>query len=328
VTLDDDPMAAAAAQYGWFARWEAQGRSPLYESFTAGMAGDSEVLGLIVALPAAKRQPNLVLGAVHYLFGALADYGAFRAVLVERWDEIRDVILSHQTQTNEAARCATLLPLLAGLPQPLALLEVGSSAGLCLLPDHYRYDYGDGVFGPPDSPVLLRCDARGGAPVPAAVPEVAWRAGIDLNPIDVNDPAAVGWLEALVWPDEEERLERLRAAIGVARADPPPLTQGDLVECLADVASKAPSDATLVVFHTAVLTYLSAADRDRFATEVRRLGATWVANEALGVLPSVEAKLRSGETDGRLGDFLLSRNGEPVAWTDTHGTWVEWRGDR
>ncbi len=40
--------------------------------------------------------------------------------------------MSKRTQTNEPGRCAVLLPLLAALPQPLALLEVGASAGLCL----------------------------------------------------------------------------------------------------------------------------------------------------------------------------------------------------
>ncbi len=82
----------------------------------------------------------------------------FKALIATHRDKIRQCMLTHATQTNEAARCATLLPVLAQLPQPLALLEVGASAGLCLQPDRYAYDYGDGrVLRPPghdDAPVL------------------------------------------------------------------------------------------------------------------------------------------------------------------------------
>jgi hypothetical protein len=70
----------------------------------------------------------------------------------------------------------------------IALLEVGASAGLCLLPDLYGYDYGGCRVGLPDSPVTFPCEPRGPVPVPEAVPEVAWRLGVDLHPLDVTDP--------------------------------------------------------------------------------------------------------------------------------------------
>ena len=119
------------------------------------------------------------------------------------------------TQTNEAGRCAVLLPVLAALPQPLALLEVGASAGLCLYPDRYAYRYGDQVLGAGEP--VLDCAATGVAPPPAR-PEVVWRAGLDLNPLDVTDPADVAWLDALIWP------EHPTAGPGCAppRPSPPP----------------------------------------------------------------------------------------------------------
>ncbi len=289
------------------------------------MAEDIDVLGVLARLSPAKRQPNLLLGAVRYLFGTPEDYHVFRAVVLDNWEEVRDVMVARRTQTNEVGRCATLLPLLARLPQPLALLEVGASAGLCLLLDRYRYDYGSGIFGPADSPVVLRCQARGATPVPTAVPEVSWRAGIDLEPVDVKDADAVRWLEALIWPGESDRLAHLNAAIEVARRDPPAVVAGDLTQGFAGLAHQAPADATLVVFHSAVLNYVAAQDRDRFAAEVKQLGAVWVANEGFGVLSPIEAALNPGESDAHQGDFLLSCDGEPVGWTDPHGTWVQWR---
>ena len=80
-------------------------------------------------------------------------------MLAERRDEVEALMLARRTQTNEAARCALLLPLLAALPQPLALLEVGASAGLCLLPDRYGYDYAGHRLG--DRPARVALRARG-----------------------------------------------------------------------------------------------------------------------------------------------------------------------
>src|SRR5580658_4347102 len=77
------------------------------------------------------------------------------------------------------------------------------------------------------------------------------------NPLDVRNPDDMTWLETLVWPDQPERLARLRAAIQVARTDPPRIVAGDLLTSLPSLAAEAPKDATLVVFHTAVLAYVA-----------------------------------------------------------------------
>src|SRR6266567_66998 len=94
-------------------------------------------------------------------------------------------MLSRTTQTNEPARCAVMLPLLAQLPQPLALLEVGASAGLCLLPDRYGYDYDGYTLG--SGPPVLKTHVENDPPLPNHLPEIVWRAGLDLDPIDVTD---------------------------------------------------------------------------------------------------------------------------------------------
>src|SRR3982074_2158172 len=153
--------------------------------------------------------------------------------------------MTHGTQTNEARRCTALLPLLASLPQPLALLEVGAAAGLCLYPDRWSYQYDDGpVIEPEQGPSagLLTCTTNGRCPQPRQPIEVAWRAGIDLNPLDVRSAEDVRWLQALVWPEQTKRRDVLDAAIRLATADPPLLVTGDLTADLRDVAGQAPTD--------------------------------------------------------------------------------------
>jgi hypothetical protein len=108
------------------------------------------------------------------------------------------------------------------------------------------------------------------------VPEIAWRTGLDLNPLDVTDDDDVRWLECLVWPGETGRRERLAAAIETARRDPPPVHRGDLLTDLAPLARQAPPGATLVIYHSAVLTYVAPDQRGHFAETVAALDAAWL----------------------------------------------------
>ena len=220
-------------------------------------------------------------------------------------------------------RCATLLPVLARLPQPLALIEVGASAGLCLLPDRYGYDYGERRLTPPaaDAPVFP-CRAERGTPLPEAHPRVAWRLGLDLHPVDVAErgglrmAGSAGMARAIGSAASPARGDR------VARHDPPRIVQGDLLTELPANARQAPDDATLVVFHSAALAYVAdPALREAFVRTVRDVGAVWVSNEAPGVFPRIRERL---VRPGPRGAFLLSCDGVPLAWTDPHGGWIEW----
>ena len=226
---------------------------------------------------------------------------------------------SRATQTNEPGRCAVLLPVLAALPQPLALLDVGASAGLCLYPDKYSYRYGDHRIGAGDP--VLECAASGMGP-PARLPEVVWRAGLDLNPLDVTDPADLSWLDALIWPEHAHRRARLRAAAARLAADPPLLVRGDLVDDLPALAAQAPAAATLVVFHTSVLYQVPPPRREAFIAAVRALPGHWIANETPDVLtlPGLPAA-----PDGALQN-VLSLDGTPLAWNRIHGQAITWFG--
>ncbi|HXB49592.1 MAG TPA: DUF2332 domain-containing protein [Streptosporangiaceae bacterium] len=316
-----DPVVGTAENYRRWAR-EARGLSPAYESLANAVSGEGAVLDFLSVLPPLKRQPNLLFAAARYLVGRPAAIDDLRSLVSERPAELSQLMLARRTQTNEPARCATLLPALAQLAEPLALIEVGASAGLTLLFDRYSYDYdGHHVAGTDHDAPTLRCGVRGPVPVPARVPNIVWRAGLDLNPLDVTADNDMRWLSCLVWPGEGDREERLAAAIATARRDPPPVHRGDLRTDLPALAAGAPAGATLVIYHSAVLAYLSPQDRQRFARTVRELDCVWLANEAPGVVPGVP------EPDGYRGPgpFVLVRDGQAtLAITEGHGGWMHW----
>lgn len=309
----------------WFERfadhYEAGG-APSYARIARALAADEEMVGLVLTLPEGnKRQPNLLLGAVRFLGGPVDDWARFRAWAVEHWEPVRKVVLERMTQTNEVRRCAALLPVLASLEGPLGLVEVGSSAGLCLYPDRYAYSY-DGAAPVGASPLVLECATSGGVPVPERVVEVAWRAGVDLNPLNAADGQDVRWLEALIWPGAHEaaRRERLRAAASVvAAAGPPPIVAGDLVETVADLVSRVPAGVTPVVFHGAVLTYLPLAERERFAALMGDLPGHWVSYEGWQVLPWIEGARPPEPTH-----MTIAVDGRVVAWAGEHGQSLTW----
>lgn len=314
-----DLELSVAENYRAFAL-EARGRSPVYESLAGSVAEDTGIVRFLGSLPPEKRQPNLLFAAARYLLGVTPSLDRLRALVSQNRAELAGVMLTRRTQTNEPARCATLLPALAQLPPPLALIEAGASAGLTLLFDRYSYDYaGHRIVGQDPLAPTLRCEPRGPVPLPARVPEIAWRAGLDLNPLDVTSDDDVRWLSCLVWPGEGDRGQRLAAAIAAARRDPPVVHRGDLLTDLPPLAAQAPAGATLVVYHSAVLAYLAPAGRRRFAATVRRLPAVWLSNEGPGVVPELPVPPYHGTP------FVLGRDGHtPIALTDSHGTWLQW----
>ena len=351
------PGTGTAEWYRHFGTVDAPGSSPCYADWSVHIADDPELIARINQWPYNKRQPLLMLAAARFLGAGISPYPKFREFLDAHWAEVSRTVLSHATQTNEVGRCATLLPSLAAIAaaegRPLALIEVGASAGLALFPDRYSYEFDDGGTvtrlgparfgeraavpggalsgsGSPSAPPVLRCRTAGPVPLPDTLPEVVWRAGTDLNPLDVRNPDDVAWLEALIWPEQEFRRERLRRAIAVAREDPPLLVAGDLNEQLTALAARAPADAALVVFHSAVMGYLSAEGRARFRTTMQGLargrGCHWLSNEGETVIIQEDGSAVVPEMDAQRlrGNFLLQHNGQPVAIAGPHGQSLEW----
>jgi len=311
--------------YRRFAELEAKDVSDTYFEWASAIAEDNEIAELISTLPGIKIQPNLVFAAARYLGAPVGPYSQFRAWLLENWTRVVPVIESRATQTNEAARCAVLLPILSRLEGPLALIEAGASAGLCLYPDRYSYRYNAGgqiVSLDPDngsSPVQIACaiDARD---VPARLPGIAWRAGADLNPIDPTDQDQIAWLETLVWPEHTARRDRLHAAATIAADDPAHLRKGDILTAIPDLINEAPTGANVVVFHSAVLVYLPAERRQEFADQMLALDdVTWISNEGPGVFPFIADQV----TKPIGGRTILAVNGKPVALVGPHGQTYE-----
>ena len=337
-----DDLRDIAGFYAYFAETEAKGESATFAGWAAGVARDPQVIALLERLPPLKRQPNLVFAAARW-HGARtpSDYPVLREVLLGEWPQVKATILARSTQTNEVGRCATLLPVLGGIEGPLALLEVGASAGLCLHPDRWSYRYLDAAgvevarVDPAGGPstVLLDCVVAGPAPIPQRLPEVVWRGGIDLNPLDLSAPETVPWLETLVWPEHADRRARLAAACREVSDERVDITRGDLLPDGRSVVARARAaapEATLVLFHSAVIAYLDDARREEWqqlATEiveqVRAEGgrAHWVSNEGAPVLPEVTA---SATCTGREADFCLGLDGTAVGWAHGHGRHLTW----
>lgn len=317
-----DLTVAAAQQYREFAL-DARDYSPCFDDWATRVAEDPEVLAWIERLPLPKQQPNLVFAAARWHgVPAPGPYAGLRDALLGDDGTVVATILARSTQTNEVGRLATLVPAFATFPGPLALIEAGASAGLNLFPDRYSYAWGGAPVG--TGPVLA-AEVTGPAPLPASLPEVAWRAGIDLHPLDVTDPDQMRWLVNLVWPEHDDRRAQLARAIDVAREDPPRLVEGDLLDELPAVVDEAGRHGTVVVFHSAVAAYLSPGDRDRFQDLMAGLVADgrchWVSNEAPQVLPAVTAT--AALPDGDRG-FVLGIDGQAVALTHGHGSWLRW----
>ena len=348
-TDDDAVLTDLAEAFRQFATFEAAGLSPLYERLAEAVADDRKLLSLAAAAPREQRRPTLFFAAVHDVvlrLGVLypGSIDAFRVFAHEHRDELLGLIRTRHTQTNEIARCAQFLPALALIAKrtgrPLGLVELGASAGLNLLLDRFRYRYagvsGIAAVGDAASPVQLECEVLGRTPppVPAQIPPIGTRLGIDLVPLDVTDPHQARWLQACVWAEHHDRAERLAAAIALANRHPTRVIRGDAGERLSDAAAEIPRNETLVVFHSSTLPYFSAADHARLRAAIAAMGRErelfWLFSEGPGLvedLVKVSGIPTPATRYGVLGVVHIAngdRTSEALALTGPHGRWIEW----
>lgn len=343
-----------------------RGRSPLYERLTAGLAGAAErgfdggVLGRLLEQRGADAVPEtrlLVMAWLHHTaladpslphaaWFSASDHGRLRdpdegapaalclAHLVERETDATAFVTAHRLQTNEVGRCAVLLVgflRAAAFGLPLRLIELGTSAGLNLRFDRYRYRYADGpAWGPSGGPVI-HTRAEGRAPRSLAPPslDVAERIGVDLDPIDPATPEGVRLLHSFVWPDEPRRHRHLDEAIRVAQGTPVTLVAGDLLDWADGNAGSREGTAT-VLFHSQVRHLLTGDQTARLGDVAERALRSASATAPLvhlafetprgqDHLAGVHPELTIGIGDG---------SGPPrwhtLAAADWHGRWVRW----
>ena len=273
--------------------------------------------GFLAELPAAKQQPNLLLAAVRFVCGTRHDWDDFRSAFGARNRDPRGM-LRRRTQTNEPARCAVLLPMLARLPGPLALLEVGASAGLCLLPDRYGYHY-EGHVHSDRSPAFPAAPRRD--PGSHRGPDRLARRARSQS-AGCRRPDAVTWLETLVWPDQPRAARRSPRGDRDRASRPAAHHRRRFTDRAARSCERgaARRDAGGVPHRRSRL-YRRPRGARRFRRSVRDLGAVWISNEAPA---RISRHRRETSRSAAPGAFLLSVNGEPTAWTDPHGAWIDW----
>lgn len=289
-------------------------------------------------------------GALHYLVrvgraGALAELypphrlpdaavllGAARRVLTQHRACIGE-FLRAAPQTNEVGRSAALiagwLEVAARTQRPLSLFELGSSAGLNLIADRYRYQFGDVSWTPrgASSPApRLACGWKGRRAALEAPLSVVARRGCDRNPLNMTEPAQRERLMAYVWADQHERLERLAGAIEAMLTDPLTIETADAAQWLEAVlpVSAEPGIAR-VVFHSVLWGYLAPMTRERIAAHLARVGGAaspdrplaWLRLELGG--PDEPAELRLTMWPGG--------EAQRLARVHAHGAWVRWEGE-
>jgi hypothetical protein len=279
------------------------------------------LLGGVNRLVLTEREPGL---AEAYRAGsAPAAWDCFQDVLRRNAAELRE-LLELPVQTNEVGRCAALIfgfgAVATATGLPLRLLEAGASAGLNLRWDRFRYAADGFAWGAAESPVELTFKLEGRPPpdLPAGI-AVASRRGCDASPIDPTTPEGRLTLLTYVWPDQLERIARMRGALEVAAAEPVKLDRepaGPWAQRM--LAEPTPGQAT-VIYHSIVSQYLSDEERTRLFETIRAAGERATASAPL-------AWLRMEPADDRANlDLTLWPGGEDrrLARVGYHGSPVE-----
>ena len=234
--------------------------------------------------------------------------------------------LDSPPQTNEVKRCGALLGgcllVAAETRLPLRFLEIGSSAGLNLGFDRYRYELGEGrSWGDRGSGVVVRCEWRGAAPSLKTPLAVADRAGSDPSPLDPSSPPDRERLLSYVWADEVERLDTTEKALDAAAAAPWRVERADGASFVEERLSEGARGRARVLAHTIVWRYLPEEIKARIERAVRAAGERATADAPVAWL-RVEGD-GGGDADVSL-TLWPGGDDRALGRADVHGRWVHW----
>jgi hypothetical protein len=361
--MPDSDVDRLVRMFQEFATREFAGHSIRYELLSHAIAEAPGLGEPLLSAPPTQRLALLYFAATQFLLrgparghpltGYLPTLGGsrepdggliptFAAFVRDFGGELAALCASRTTQTNEARRSAVLRPAFAQAAQfmdgrPVALVELGTSAGLLLILDRYGYDYGGERYGRPDAgpELTMSCELRG--PVRPAhldrAPEIAERVGLDLYPVDAADAAATDWLRSCVWPEQVDRLARLNAALVEVAAVAPRLVACDMVAGLP--AELSTVDAVPLVFASNALTYLTEAARADLVRTLEQAGARRDLVLVLNEAASAGLRLFAADSPPPAPGYAIStltlvtwlggrRTVTALGRTAPHGQWLHW----
>ena len=331
------------------------GRSPLYVALVGAAADDWDAGGIVrtlfdgIDVPRGSVPALRLMAALHELAlsGREPELSAFYPSTggtrspEQAWPVAREVLqrnadwikprLRRTVQTNEPGRSAVLYPVLLWLTarhgRPIRLLEIGASAGLNLICDRYRYDVDGLALGDGDSPVVFEQPWRPGPSVDlaqaAARLRIAHREGCDPNPLDPSNPDDRRRLISYIWPDENERLARIEAALSVAAPRPPMVVRAPAIEWLPDALSRRRDGELTVVWHSVMRQYVEPDEwrllADAFATAIGQAPdrpIAWVGMEPGSIDHRDEVTIRTRPDGAATRLAGCSDHGPPVVWDE------------
>ena len=340
---------------------EADDRSSLYRHVALALSESGDALRAIEATPARKRNPAMILAALHDLAlagrastlaaaYAAADKDAAASAAIDTLTRMTDAVAataaSRPAPADETGRHAVLYPAIAEAARraganAVGLIDIGRSAGLNLNVDRVGITYTGGPsLGDPSSPVQLSARIAQDRPVPTReMPEVVARIAVDRSPLDVTDPDDARWLRACLPPDQPgqpERTARLQAEMDLLATTPPQLMRGNPVALLNDAISRVPAGALPVVITTLALSRFPLETRHRFLRQLEEAAAgravSWVSAEGVAVAPSIPT-LGDRPASGHsiIGLALFGQSAQPAealgrCWS--RGSVVAWLADQ
>ncbi len=330
----------------WFFRFSEQTTgSDMYQFLSKKIASDSELLTLAATADQSQPVPNLFLAAVNFLLYKIPSaslchfypnhsgkkfyedgfFEAFKLFCIENAPQMTQIMNTRLVQTNEVRRCALLLPAIIHVSEcaqsEIVLFDVGASSGLNLLLNQYFYQYSDGTsIGDANSHLKISCEIKNGHLPLNQMPKIVKRVGIDLNPIDLNDPDEKLWTLSLVWPDQAERIRRLKSAIQILKNNPVELHKGDATKLLPSIMKNIPANLPVCVMHSFTLNQFTTEARESFEKmlclaskerDVWRVGLEWLGTESPQII-----------LDHYISSELVER--KKLANCHQHGEWIDW----